>query len=117
MPRLASRTIDGASILRAMSVGLTPEQESACRRALVPVEVVRAADVRSACATMSMVLPLVVIVDEAISEADRAELAELTTACGAEIVALARAPAGTGYAEHLLEAVRVAERRRVGARG
>ncbi|MBX3200870.1 MAG: hypothetical protein KF850_35865 [Labilithrix sp.] len=117
MPRLGTRTIDGASMLRAMCVGLTSEQEGACRRALVPVEVVRAADVRSACATMSLVLPLVVIVDEAISDGDRAELAELTTACGAELVALAREPTERGYAERLLEAVRVAELRRVVARG
>ncbi|MBX3204278.1 MAG: hypothetical protein KF764_04375 [Labilithrix sp.] len=117
MPRTGTRTMDGASILRAMVIALTPEQEEACRRALVPVEVVRASDVRAACASMSMVLPLVVVVDEAISDADRAELTDFATVCGAEIVAIERTPPGAGYAARLLDAVRAAERRRVGARG
>jgi hypothetical protein len=117
MPRsIGSRTIDGASMLRCMVVGLTSEQEEACRRALVPVEVVHRRDVGEACASMSTVLPLLVVIDEGISDADRAALAEMTTACGAEIVAIEHAPAGKPFATRLLDALRIAERRRLGMR-
>jgi hypothetical protein len=111
---MGSRTIDGAVVLRCMVVGLTAEQEQACRRAIVPVEVVRSPDVREACASMSTVLPLLVIVDEEISDADRSALSEFTTACGAEIVTVERTPAGV--AARLLDALRIAERRRMGVR-
>ncbi|MDF2695096.1 MAG: hypothetical protein K0S65_3479 [Labilithrix sp.] len=103
-------------MLRCMVVGLTTDQEEACRRAIVPVEVVRRRDVSEACASMSTVLPLVVVVDENISDADRAALAEFTTACGAELVTLDQVPADRVHAARLLEALRVAERRRLGAR-
>jgi hypothetical protein len=100
-----------------MVVGLTPAQEAACRRAIVPVEVVATRDVREACASMSTVLPLVVVVDEAMPDADRAALTEMTTACGAEIVAAAMADANLGstkdLSEKLLAALRVAELRRL----
>lgn len=66
---------------------------------------------------MSMVLPLVVVVDEAISEADRASLSEMATACGAEIVLAGSAGFEKPFAMKLLEALRVAERRRFGIRG
>jgi hypothetical protein len=98
-----------------MLVGLTPEQEAACKHAVVPVPVVRANDVSDACASMSTVLPLVVVVDEGISDADREALTEFTTACGAELVTLEQPPVG-GYAKRLFDALVVAERRRVGAR-
>jgi hypothetical protein len=118
MPRsIGSRTIDGAAMLRCMVVGLTPEQEEACRRAIVPVEIVRSGDVRQACASMSTVLPLVVVVDEGISDADRQALSEMSTACGAEIVVIEHTPTAKGYATQLLDALRVAERRRLGMGG
>ena len=113
MAKAGTRTIDASSSVRCMVVDLTPEQETACRRALFPVEFVRATGVREACTIMSVVLPLLVIVDEAISDADRLALAEFTTACGAEIVMVERTP--TAIASRLLEALRVAERRRLGA--
>jgi hypothetical protein len=114
MARIGARTIDGISTLRCMTVGLTPEQENACRRAIVPVEVVGRKDVAEACASMSMLLPLVVIVDEGISESDRQTLSEMTTACGAEIVLLDRNPAERAFTTRVLEAFRIAERRRLG---
>src|SRR5689334_4889065 len=96
---VGSRTIDGASLLRCMAVGLSPEQETACRRAIVPVEVVPEKDVRSACASMSTVLPLIIVVDEALSEPDRASLAEMATACGAEIVTASHTLPTKAFAE------------------
>jgi hypothetical protein len=107
--------MDCASMLRCMVVALTPEQEHACRMAIVPVEVVSHKDVREACAAMSTVLPLVVVVDEGMSETDQSALKEFTTACGAEMVAIDHT-AGKGIAASLLEALRVAERRRLGMR-
>lgn len=104
-------------MLRCMVVGLTPEQTEACRRAIMPVEVVPMRGVREACASMSTVLPLVVIVDDNISDADRSALSEFTTACGAEIVPMENAPLAKGFSSRLLDALRVAERRRLGARG
>lgn len=111
---IGTRTIDGASSLRCMVVGLTPAQEASCRTAILPVEVVSRPNVREACASMSTVLPLVVIVDEAMSEGDRTTLAEMTTACGAEIVVLESSP--VALSKRLLDALTLAERRRLGLR-
>ena len=116
MRSIGSRTIDGASMLRCMVVGLTAEQQVMCRNAIVPVEVVTRPNVREACASMSTVLPLVVVVDESMSESDRTTLAEMTTATGAEIVVLGRVPSAK-IASTLLDALVVAERRRLGMRG
>jgi hypothetical protein len=113
---VGSRTIDGASMLRCMTVALSDEQDEACRRAIVPVEIVKTADVREACAKMSTVLPLVVVVDEAISDADRSTLSEMAVACGAEIVTAFRSESLKPFAAKLLDALRVAERRRLGMR-
>ncbi len=95
-----------------MTVALGASQVEACRRAIVPVEVILCSDVAEACAKMATVLPLVVAVDEAISEEDRAALAEFTTACGAEIVLIEAAPPAQALAIRILDAVTVAERRR-----
>jgi hypothetical protein len=112
---IGSRTIDGASSLRCMVVGLSDAQVDECRRALVPVEVVPKHEVGEAVSSMSTVLPLVVIVGE-LSDPDRATLSEMATACGAEIVLLAEAGGGKQFTARLLEALRVAERRRLGMR-
>jgi hypothetical protein len=111
-----SRTIDGAALLRCMTVALGPEQETAVRGAIMPVEVIVTKDVREACASMSTVLPLIVITDERLSDGDRTLLAEMATACGAEIVTAPRALPAKGFAEKLLAALRVAELRRLGYR-
>lgn len=100
-------------MLRAMVVGLSPAQVEACRRAIVPVEIVPAKDVQGACASMSTVLPLVVVCDESLPEGDRSALNEMATACGAEIVTLSTGVDST-FAARLLDALRVAERRKLG---
>jgi hypothetical protein len=113
---IGSRTIDGASIIRCMAVALRKDQEDAVRRAILPVEIVSRADVREANASMSTVLPLVVVVDESILESDRSSLSDMATACGAEIVVMEREPNQREFAARVLEALRVAERRRLGMR-
>ena len=100
--------------MRCMVVGLTPEQQEACRKAVVPVEIVRAQTVGEACASMSTLLPLLVVVNETMSEKDRADLTEFTTACGAELVVIGSAWLTNTFASHLLDAIRIAERRRHG---
>lgn len=99
-----------------MLVGLDAEQEKVCRGALMPVEVVSTPDVKAACTSMSTVLPLVVIVQESLTDADRTTLSEMTTACGAEIVTMESDPTTKTFASRLLEALRIAERRRLGMR-
>jgi hypothetical protein len=113
---IGSRTIDGAAALRCMVVALPREQVEACRRAILPVEIVERDDVAEACASMSTVLPLVVVIDAATPDVERTMLGEMATACGAEIVWLDALLVGKAFAERLLEALRIAERRRLGIR-
>lgn len=83
----------------------------------MPIEIVRHEDARAACASMSTVLPLVVVIDESLADEDRSALVELATACGAELVTLeATSNDSRAFASRLLEALRVAERRRIVAR-
>jgi hypothetical protein len=97
-----------------MTVGLTPEQEDACRSAIMPIPLTRAQTVADACASMSTVLPLIVIVDEKMPRPDVDAMGEFITACGAELVPLDHALAGKALAKRLLDAIVVAERRRMG---
>lgn len=118
MSRLGGRpTVDGVPNLRCMTVALTPEQEEACRNAIMPIPLSRAGTVMEACASMSTVLPLVVIIDEKMSRADRDAMSEFITACGAELVPLEQGLAGKALAKRLLDAIVVAERRRMGSGG
>lgn len=109
---IQARTLDGTSIPRFMIVGLSAEQEAACRKAVVPVELVVFGNVTDACKAMSTVLPLVVAVDEGMSEADRAALSELAGACGADLFDVEAAPAGREFTFRVLDAIGQAERRR-----
>jgi hypothetical protein len=67
---------------------------------------------------MSTVLPLIIIVDEqAITDAERTALRDMATACGAEVVVLDEGVAvSKSFTSKLLDALRVAERRRLGLR-
>ncbi len=118
MSRTGTRpTIDAVPNIRCMSVALTPEQEAACRNAIMPIPIVRAAHVAEASSSMSTVLPLIVIIDEKMPKADRDAMAEFIMACGAEVVALDPSLVGKGLAKRLLDAIVIAERRRMGAPG
>ncbi|MBX3230954.1 MAG: hypothetical protein KIT84_36455 [Labilithrix sp.] len=109
---LGSRTMDGAAVLRCLSVGLSADQLTAVRRAIVPVEVVPFATAAEACTAMSTVLPLVVVVDDATTEADRTALSDVAIACGAELFDVEPAPEGKEFSLRLLDALTRAERRR-----
>ncbi len=114
---VGSRTIDGSSHLRCMVVGFDPARLDECRRALAPVEAIPAADVKEACKMMSTVLPLVVLVDDGLGDADRAALSDMSVACGAEILFVHRGRddiSANAFTSKLLDALRVAERRRLG---
>jgi hypothetical protein len=100
-----------------MVVGFDPPRLEECRRALVPVEAIPVADVKEACKMMSTVLPLVVLVDDGLGEGDRASLAEMSVACGAEILFVRHGRddiSANAFTSKLLDALRVAERRRLG---
>jgi hypothetical protein len=105
-------TLDGSTLYRCLLVGLDDGVARDCSQAVRPLAPVRVADAREACARMSEVLPLIVIVPEAIASAN-AELAELAIACGAELVVLSGAVDGATLGKRLLDAVRKAEGRRV----
>lgn len=95
-----------------MTVGLSAGQESACRNAIVPVELVPFAAVPEACKAMSTVLPLVVVVGDAMADADRIQISDLAQACGAELFDVEEAPEGRDFTLRLLEALARGERRR-----
>ncbi len=104
--------MDGAAVLRCMTVALTPGQEAACRQAIVPVELVTFKNVVEACKAMATVLPLVVAVDLEMLEADRVTLGELASACGAELFDVEPSPAGKEFTLRILDALTRGERRR-----
>ena len=95
-----------------MTVGLTAGQESACRNAIVPVELIPFVTVPEACKAMSTVLPLVVVVGDAMSDADRTQISDLAQACGAELFDVEEMPAGREFTLRLLEALARGEKRR-----
>lgn len=95
-----------------MTVGLSEEQAKACAQALFPVEVVRATDIDEAQKRVASVLPLVVIVDSAMSEAHVRSLEEYVSACGAQIVAIKGTPERAALQTDLLDAIFTAEQRR-----
>lgn len=107
-----ARTMDGASVLRCMTVALTPGQEAAIRKAIVPVEMVPFTSVPEACKSMGSVLPLVVAVDNEMTDADRTTLSELASACGAELFDVEEAPEGREFTLRILDAISRGERRR-----
>jgi hypothetical protein len=105
-------TINSVSQPRCLVVGLTEAQAAACATAVRPIEVVRTTSVKDACDRMASLLPLVVIVDFGLPEGERNDVAELATACGAEIVSIEGTPERVALAKVLLEALGAAEKRR-----
>jgi len=104
--------MDGTSTVRCMTVGLSDDQQHACRLSIMPVELVRFRTAAEACKAMSTVLPLIVAVDEHVTEQERADLAELAEACGAELALVATEPVLSTFAPVLIAALGRAERRR-----
>jgi hypothetical protein len=95
-----------------MTVALTPGQEAAIRAAVVPVQMCTFQTVAEACKEMGTVLPLVVAVDDEMTESDRTALSELASACGAELFDVEEAPSGREFTLRILDAIARGERRR-----
>ena len=95
-----------------MAVRLTEAQQDLCRLAIMPVELVRVKTVPEACSAMSTVRPLIVAVDDGVTEEEWNDLAEFAEACGAEIVEIEAQPQAVPLAMRMHEALTRAERRR-----
>jgi hypothetical protein len=106
-------TFDGKTRYRCMLVGLDDASMRACTAAIMPLDAVKMRDVKEACAKLSEILPLIVVVAEDAPPAGMPELRELAGACGAEMVAVARPVDGPSLGLRILEALHKAESRRV----
>ena len=107
---LGKATLDGTTVFRCMLIGVSDALASVCRRALDPVFPVRVSTPEEACAQMSAIHPLVVVVgpDARVTR----ELEEIAGACGAETIVVGANPNERILSRQLVDAVRVAESRR-----
>jgi hypothetical protein len=96
-----------------MLVGLDDASSRTCAQAIMPLDAVKMRDVREACTKLSEILPLIVVVPEDSPPAGMPELTELATACGAEVLAVARPVHGPTLGLRILEALQKAESRRI----
>lgn len=95
-----------------MLVGLDEASVGICKVAMRPLQAIVVSDIREACQRMSEVLPLIVVLpDDAVKSV---ELAELTGACGAEVISVASPPDAAALGPQILEALRKGETRRAG---
>jgi len=106
-------TIDHGNVYRGMLVGFDDASARTCTRSMAPLQPVRARDMREACAKMSEVLPLIVLLSEDAAATGTSELADLAGACGAEVITLALPVDGATLGPRILEALRKSEARRV----
>lgn len=108
-------TLDGSTLFRCMIVGLDDATAKECSASVRPLVPVRIEDPKEACKKMSEILPLIVILPEALA-APGSELVELAGACGAELVAIGPTFDRGLLGKKLLESIRKAEDRRVRVR-
>ncbi len=94
-----------------MLVGLDDPTARECSQLLRPLVCVRVADVKEACAKLSEVLPLIVLVDERIAKSP--ELVEIVGACAAELVPIGPRFDRDALSLKLLDSIRKAEDRRI----
>lgn len=106
-------TLDGKTNYRCMLVGLDDASNRACTLAVTPLDAVKMRDVREACAKLSEILPLIVVVADDAPPTGIPELKELAGACGAEVLAVARPVHGPTLGLRILEALQKAESRRI----
>jgi hypothetical protein len=107
------QTLDGRTRYRCMLVGLDDASMRTCTQAVAPLDAVKMRDVREACAKLSEILPLIVVVPEDAPPAGMPELVDLAGACGAELLTVARPVDGPTLGLRILEALHKAESRRV----
>ena len=107
----AVKTLDGFTALRCMFVGLTDGNASRCAAALTPIQTVRIDGVKEACARMSSVLPLIVVVAKRFGEPLLGELHDVANSCAAEVIEIDDEPPGD-LDKQITAALRRADRRR-----
>ena len=96
-----------------MLIGMSDETFGACKLSVSPLEAIRADSARDACARMSEVLPLVVVLTDEAAPADVAEVTELAKACGAEVITVAQPVERKVFGTQVLDALQKGEARRV----
>jgi len=105
-----TRTVEGIA-LRCLLVGLDDTQAAHCSAALMPIAMVRVADVKEACARMSTVLPIMVVAARKLGDPALAEIREFAETCAAEVYVMDDPPPSDAM-ERLHEVLRRADRRR-----
>jgi hypothetical protein len=106
-------TLDVSMLYRCMLVGMDDTTFGACRLSVSPLEAIRVNTARDACARMSEVLPLVVVLTDDAAPNDVAEVTELARACGAEVITVARPVERSTFGRQVLDALQKGEARRV----
>ncbi len=96
-----------------MLVGMDDATFIACRLSVSPLEAFRLNTTREACAKMSEILPLVVVLTEDAAPSDVAEVSELARACGAEVIEVVRPVERSVFGRQVLDALQKGEARRV----
>ena len=108
------KTMQGVTSLRCMLVGVSEPHAAVCASALIPFEMIPAAGAKEACATMSTVLPVIVVVARSIGEGAVAEVCDLAETCAAEVYVLDEPPP-QDVVKQLHETLRRADKRRLRA--
>jgi hypothetical protein len=106
-------TLDVSTLYRCMLVGMDDATFNVCRLSVSPLEAFRLNTARDACARMSELLPLVVVLTDDAAPSDVAEVTELARACGAEVIAVARPVERAIFGRQVLDALQKGEARRV----
>jgi hypothetical protein len=96
-----------------MLIGMDDTTFGACRLSVSPLEAIRVNTARDACARMSEVLPLVVVLTDDAAQNEVAEVTELARACGAEVITVARPVERSTFGRQVLDALQKGEARRV----
>ena len=107
-------TIDTRMVFRGMLVGLDEPSMAICKSAMRPLTAVIVADASEACRVMSQVLPLLVIMSGDSVTSDLADVTDVASACGAEVMSVRAPLEATRLTHQILEALRKGEKRRVG---
>ena len=105
-----SKTVEGMA-LRCLLVGLDDMQASVCAASLIPIQMVRVEGVKEACARISTVLPIMVVVARKLGDAHLGELREFAETCAAEVYIMDDPPPSDAR-ERLHEVLRRADKRR-----
>ena len=109
-----AKTMERGMSLRCMLVGLGDAQAATCASALMPIMMVRFAGATEASASMSTVLPLMVVAARSLGDASLAELADIAETCAAELFVL-EDPSPPDVVQRLHDTLRRADNRRSGA--